>query len=208
MFFVSQIIEPGWIKSLTARGKDDGSDIEGGFTRFVIKFYGLCQTFGFAFAATDTGIRVYGKGKGNCLRIIDIGGFPVIKSHIKKIHGGYRAVQGAFSAPGTLGQVNIAGVTDKGDFKISGFTLNALYLAARDQLDIDMPADLDQFGRDHSHGTVVGGKGLIQLSHDPADGWRTFHQIDIIAGVRCIEGSLHACDTGTHNHYRPTYIFF
>jgi hypothetical protein len=26
-----------------------------------------------------------------------------------------------------------------------------------------VPADLDQLGRDDSHGTVVGGKGLVQL---------------------------------------------
>jgi hypothetical protein len=32
-----------------------------------------------------------------------------------------------------------------------------------------MPADLDQFRRDNSHGTVVGGKGLIQLGHHAAD---------------------------------------
>jgi hypothetical protein len=28
-----------------------------------------------------------------------------------------------------------------------------------------MPADLDQFRRDDSHGTVIGGKGLVQLRH-------------------------------------------
>jgi len=33
-----------------------------------------------------------------------------------------------------------------------------------------MPADLDQFGRDNSHGTVIGGKGLVELGHEPADG--------------------------------------
>jgi hypothetical protein len=33
-----------------------------------------------------------------------------------------------------------------------------------------VPADLDQFGRDDSHGTIVGGEGLVQLGHDPADG--------------------------------------
>jgi hypothetical protein len=29
--------------------------------------------------------------------------------------------------------------------------------------DIDVPADLDQFRRDNSHGTVIGGKGLVEL---------------------------------------------
>ena len=35
---------------------------------------------------------------------------------------------------------------------------------------VQMPADLDQFRRDNSHGTVVGGKRLVQLCHYPADG--------------------------------------
>jgi hypothetical protein len=33
-----------------------------------------------------------------------------------------------------------------------------------------MPADLDQFGRDNSHGAVIGGKRLVHLGHDPANG--------------------------------------
>ena len=29
------------------------------------------------------------------------------------------------------------------------------------EFDIDMPADLDQFRGDNSHGTVIGGEGLV-----------------------------------------------
>ena len=29
------------------------------------------------------------------------------------------------------------------------------------EFDIDVPADLDQFGGDNSHGTIIGGKGLV-----------------------------------------------
>ena len=35
------------------------------------------------------------------------------------------------------------------------------------EFDVDMPADLDQFGRDNSHGTVIGGKSLVQLAMTP-----------------------------------------
>jgi hypothetical protein len=42
-------------------------------------------------------------------------------------------------------------------------------------LNVNMPADLDQLGRDNSHGTVIGGEGLVQLRHDPADCWPLFH---------------------------------
>jgi hypothetical protein len=33
-----------------------------------------------------------------------------------------------------------------------------------------MPADLDQFRREDSHGTVIGGIGLVQLGHLAANG--------------------------------------
>jgi len=38
-----------------------------------------------------------------------------------------------------------------------------------------MPADLDQFRGDDSHGTIVGGKGLVQLRHDTTYGGGFFH---------------------------------
>jgi len=56
------------------------------------------------------------------------------------------------------------------DFEITGRTFHGLKVCIRDQLDVHVPADLDQFGRDDSHGAVVGGKGLVQLGHDSADG--------------------------------------
>ena len=41
-----------------------------------------------------------------------------------------------------------------------------------------MPADLDQFGRENSHGTVVGGKGFVELSHVTADTRTFLYQVD------------------------------
>ena len=37
-------------------------------------------------------------------------------------------------------------------------------------LDIRMPADLDQFGREYSHGAIIGGIGLVKLGHVAANG--------------------------------------
>jgi len=69
-----------------------------------------------------------------------------------------------------------------------------------------MPADLDQFGRDDSHGAVVGGKGLVQLSHDTPDGGRSFHEIDKKARVGKIESRLHAGDATADYHYSAAYL--
>ena len=47
------------------------------------------------------------------------------------------------------------------DFEISFVSADVFNVGTGMEFDIDMPADLDQFGRDNSHGTVIGGKGLV-----------------------------------------------
>jgi hypothetical protein len=44
-------------------------------------------------------------------------------------------------------------------------TLKIQKFGVRQKLNVQMPADLDQFGRDNSHTAVIGGEGLIELSH-------------------------------------------
>jgi hypothetical protein len=41
-----------------------------------------------------------------------------------------------------------------------------------------MPVDLDQFRCEYSYGTVVGGEGLVKLSHMAANGRSLVDQID------------------------------
>jgi hypothetical protein len=69
------------------------------------------------------------------------------------------------------------------DLKISGLSLYFGYLGEGYKLYVQMPADLDQFGRDNSHGTVIGGKSLVQLGHHPSDCSGALHQIDKIARI-------------------------
>ena len=69
-----------------------------------------------------------------------------------------------------------------------------------------MPADLDQFGRDDSHGAVVSGKGLVELGHDAPDRGRSFHKINKKARVGKIESRLHAGDAAADYHYRAAYL--
>jgi hypothetical protein len=55
--------------------------------------------------------------------------------------------------------------------EIPGRSFHTFKVCIGDQFDVQMPADLDQFRRDNSHGTIVGGKRLVQLGHDTPDGW-------------------------------------
>ena len=54
--------------------------------------------------------------------------------------------------------------------KIARFPFQIDEFRIGEQFNVEMPADLDQFGRNDSHGTVIGGKGLIQLGHESAYG--------------------------------------
>jgi len=69
------------------------------------------------------------------------------------------------------------------DLELANLSLDADQIRVGDHLYVQMPADLDQFRGDDSHGTVIGGKGLVQLRHDTTYGGGLFHYIDIVSGI-------------------------
>jgi hypothetical protein len=67
--------------------------------------------------------------------------------------------------------------------EVSRFTAHVCDFRKGQKFDVEMPADLDQFRRDNSHGAVIGGEGLVQSRHGPADGGSLFQKIDIVPGA-------------------------
>jgi hypothetical protein len=65
------------------------------------------------------------------------------------------------------------------DLEVALLAADTVYFGKRDEVDVGMPADLDQLGGDDSHGTFVGRKGLVKLCHNPANTGRPFHQVHI-----------------------------
>ncbi len=63
-----------------------------------------------------------------------------------------------------------------------------------------MPADLDQFGCEYSHGAIIGGKGLVELRHVAADARRLFNQKDLETGSGEIKRGLNAADASADDH--------
>jgi hypothetical protein len=82
-------------------------------------------------------------------------------------------------------------------FKVSGGSLHRLQIRVCDDFNIQVPADLDQFGRDNSHGTIIGGESFVQLSHNSANGRGFFDEIDIISRVGKIQSRLHPGNPST-----------
>ena len=75
--------------------------------------------------------------------------------------------------------VHVPGRLNDGDFEITDLPSETVDVGQCQQFDVGVPADLDQFRRDNSHGALIGGEGLVQLGHDPTNGRRCLDQVDI-----------------------------
>ena len=82
----------------------------------------------------------------------------------------HRAVLHTGATTGAQIHFYAAGAFFDFDLEIARFARNAFKIRVGDQFDVQMPADLDQYGGDDSHRAVIGGKCLVQLGHDPANG--------------------------------------
>jgi len=74
---------------------------------------------------------------------------------------------------------NISGFFNQGYLEVPCFTFYTVNFSVGQNLYIGMPADLDQFGREYSDGAVIGGKGLVKLSHMPANGRCFVNQVNL-----------------------------
>ena len=81
-----------------------------------------------------------------------------------------RAVLYADSTTRAFILYNVSGLFVEGDLEVSCFPFYLVNLSICQDLYVGMPADLDQFGREYSHGTVIGGIGLVKLGHLAANG--------------------------------------
>jgi hypothetical protein len=140
-----------------------------------------------------------GESAWDGLRVFLVNGLPGRKTLVVFTRQYHRAYFGAVPAGRALGCIKVARSFSKRDLEIALDPGKVFNFSARDQVDVQMPADLDQFGRDDSHGAVIGGKGLVQFTHDAADGGRLLNKVNEIPGVCKVKGRLHACDAPTND---------
>ncbi len=87
--------------------------------------------------------------------------------------------------------------------EITGLSADVGDFRERQQFDVGVPADLDQFGGQDSHRAVIGRKRLVQLGHYTAYRRRFFDHVDVIARVGHVQGGLDAGDAAADNQNRP-----
>ena len=115
-------------------------------------------------------VFIYIRDKGNCLRVVYMDGFIRRYVLIIWIRDQDRAVFYAGCTTRAFVLYNVSGLLDQGYFKVFCFPFYTVNFSIGKDLDIGMPADLDQFGREYSHGAVIGGIGLVKLGHMAANG--------------------------------------
>jgi hypothetical protein len=98
---------------------------------------------------------------------------------------------------------NVPGLPDQGYLEVSCFSFYTVNFRIGQDLYIGMPADLDQFGREYSHGAVIGGIGLVKLCHMAADGRSFLNQIDLITRSGKVKRGLNTTDPPTEDHNIP-----
>ena len=202
----------GGVKGLEAHRQNDGpyGDILVQVLLGEIHRPGGAKFFaGFAFAALleiNAGVFVYGILGGHRLGIAQVSRFTLGQAQVVFIGHFLRAFLGAQAAGNALGHIDIARHLAHLDREITRLAADADDLGRGHDLDVNMPADLDQLGRDNSHGAVIGGEGLVQLRHNPANGRFLLHQVNKISGIGQIQSRLHPGDAAADNHHCPNRL--
>ena len=93
----------------------------------------------------------------------------------------------------------ISGLFSQGYLEITCFSSYAVNFSIGEDLYIGMPADLDQFRCEYSHGAVIGGKGLVKLSHMSADGRRFINKVHLKTRNAEIKRGLNTADSSADN---------
>ena len=76
---------------------------------------------------------------------------------------------------------NVPGLSIQRYREVSCFSFYAANFGIAQDLYVGVPADLDQFGREYSHGAVIGGIGLVKLGHMAANGRGFLNEVHLKA---------------------------
>jgi len=106
---------------------------------------------------------VNGENTRNGLGVLLIDCLSLGKTLVVVAGDGYGADLFTLPAAGAFCRIDEAGLLPDAGPELPRFALEIQKFGIRQKFDVQMPADLDQFRRDDSHGTVVGGKRLVEL---------------------------------------------
>src|SRR5664280_1126523 len=109
------------------------------------------------------------------------------------------ALGGAFAATGAEIGVDEARVVEHLGLEVPRLSFEAGELRIGDDVDVEVPAGLDQLRRQRAHRAVVGGEGLVELRHVAAKGRRLLDEVDLVPAFGQIERALDASDASAQH---------
>jgi hypothetical protein len=189
------------IKGLEAGRQDYGGYLDFYLLRCLSEIDGFILTDPFANTAfflfqVKTAFIDIGD-QGNGLGEVDVDGLILRYFLVKGVRVFDRTVFDAGRTTRTFALDDIPGFPDERCLEISCLPFDTVNFRIGEDLDVGMPADLDQFGGQNSHRAVIGRKGLIQLGHMAPDARRLLYQVDFETGRGQIQGGLNAADPST-----------
>ena len=95
--------------------------------------------------------------------------FAIFEPFLVQIGKGNRANCGAVATANALGHINVARPAAQGDAEVPGLAVHVEHVRIGEQFDVQVAARVHQSGADAAHGAIIGGEGLVQLRHVPAD---------------------------------------
>ena len=116
----------------------------------------------------ETCARVDEIGSGHCLRIIDMDGAGDIEPFVVFVYHVAGTIRGAQATSRALVGVNIPWSYVEFRLEVTGFAAQGKKIGVGKNFDIGRPTGLYQFWRQDSEGTVISGKGFVELRHHPA----------------------------------------
>ncbi len=149
---------------------------------------------------------VDGKDIGKRLGVGAIDGLPVHQALVEFTGNPDGADLGTFPAAGTFRRIHVPRFSPDGRSKMTRLPLNVQHLRVGEGFYVEVSAALHQFRGEDTHGTVIGGKGLVQLGHHPADGRGGFHEVDVVPRFRQIKGGLNSGNSSPDDEDR-THFF-
>ena len=138
-------------------------------------------------------------GVGDGLRVELVDGLALAELLVVRVGHDHGADRGALAAARAEVRVDEAGVVEDLGLEVAGLALEAGELGVGDDLDVEVAAGLDQLGRQGAHRAVVGGEGLVELRHVPAEGRRLLDEVDLVPALGEVERALDAGDAATED---------
>jgi len=121
---------------------------------------------------------------------------------VERIGDDDRTDRGAVAAADALQRVDVARLVAQGGDEVAGLAVEPHDLAVDVQVDVQVAAGLDQLRADGAHGAVIGGEGLVELGHVPADGGPRLDEVHAEALVGQVEAGLHSGDAAADDEDR------